>query len=305
MSSPRLERLKAVMQDYVDRERIAGVGTLILRGGRLVHFETYGKMDRERDLPMRKDSYGRGLTADRHKAAGIQGWYLSDQKDPIGVVMERLAAIPFEAQPGEQHIYGYNTDILGAVVEKASGLTLDQFFRRRIFEPLKMVDSGFFLPQEKRDRLATVYSISDGTLVRAPDGAAPTSSDTSSIRTSSWWPCSTPSSSRRAGWTSRTSSAPSSTRPSPDPSPTPDQRHAADVSEQGSGTGDRLWSSESPSVVLAGRCPGEGPQMSRAAACGRSGRRSDPERVAPDGRPPRPAAGGDRGLRDDSGRTPG
>ena len=85
--------------------------------------------------------------------------------------MERLAALPFAAQPGERYVYGYGTDVLGAVVEKASGTTLDEFFRTRIFEPLKMVDSGFFLPKEKRERLATVYSLgADGKIVRAPEG---------------------------------------------------------------------------------------------------------------------------------------
>jgi CubicO group peptidase (beta-lactamase class C family) len=84
--------------------------------------------------------------------------------------MERLASLPFDAQPGERFVYGYNTDILGAVIEKASGMPLDQFFRSRIFEPLKMVDSAFFLPPEKADRLATVYSAMPGSsLVRAPE----------------------------------------------------------------------------------------------------------------------------------------
>jgi CubicO group peptidase (beta-lactamase class C family) len=55
MSAPRLERLKAVMQDYVDKGRIAGIVTVVTRGGKLVHFETYGKMDVEKNVPMRKD----------------------------------------------------------------------------------------------------------------------------------------------------------------------------------------------------------------------------------------------------------
>ena len=49
-------------------------------------------------------------------------------------------------------------------------MPLDEFFRTRIFEPLKMADTGFFLPKEKRDRLATVYSLgADGKIVRAPE----------------------------------------------------------------------------------------------------------------------------------------
>ena len=60
--------------------------------------------------------------------------------------IEKLATLPFDGQPGERYIYGYNTDILGYVVEKASGLPLDQFFKTRIFDPLKMTDTPFFLP---------------------------------------------------------------------------------------------------------------------------------------------------------------
>jgi CubicO group peptidase (beta-lactamase class C family) len=85
--------------------------------------------------------------------------------------MERLASLPFDAQPGEKYVYGYNTDVLGAVVEKVSGMPLDQFFRTRIFEPLKMADSAFFLPPEKKDRLATVYSATPaGGITRAAEG---------------------------------------------------------------------------------------------------------------------------------------
>ena len=115
-------------------------------------------------------SYGNGPAAAQYKAAGIMGWYLSDKTEAIAPLMERLATLPFDAQPGDRFIYGYNTDILGAVIEKASGMSLDQFFRTRIFDPLKMPDSYFYLPQIKRDRLATVYGVGpDGRIARAPE----------------------------------------------------------------------------------------------------------------------------------------
>jgi CubicO group peptidase (beta-lactamase class C family) len=118
-------------------------------------------------------SYGTGVAAEQWKAAGLQGWYLSDRKEPIGALVDRMAALPFDAQPGEQWVYGYNTDILGAVVEKVSSMTLDAFFQTRIFEPLKMVDTHFFVPPEKRARLATVYAAqAGGGIARAPAGAA-------------------------------------------------------------------------------------------------------------------------------------
>jgi CubicO group peptidase (beta-lactamase class C family) len=114
-------------------------------------------------------SYGSGPAEARYKEAGLHGWYFADQAEPIGVLMERLASLPFDAQPGEKWVYGFGSDVLGAVVEKASGQSLDAFFRTRIFEPLKMVDTTFFVPVEKRARLATVYSVKDGRLERAPE----------------------------------------------------------------------------------------------------------------------------------------
>jgi CubicO group peptidase (beta-lactamase class C family) len=103
-------------------------------------------------------------------AAG-QGWYTADKSEPICTTMERLASLPFVAQPGEAFVYGYNTDILGCVVERASGLPLDEFIRTRITGPLGMSDTYFFVPPAKRVRLVTVYANdSTGRLVRASNG---------------------------------------------------------------------------------------------------------------------------------------
>ena len=113
--------------------------------------------------------YGAGPAEPLYKAANVHRWYFADKAEPIAVTIDRLAALPFDAQPGDRYVYGFNTDILGVVVEKASGMSLDQFLTTRIFQPLKMVDTSFYLPPEKRSRLATVYSIVDGKLVRAPD----------------------------------------------------------------------------------------------------------------------------------------
>jgi CubicO group peptidase (beta-lactamase class C family) len=104
-------------------------------------------------------------------AAGF-GWYFADKQEPICTSMEVLGTLPFAAQPGEQYVYGYNTDVLGCIVEKASGTTLDEFFRARITGPLAMTDTAFYLPADKAGRLAVVYgSGPDGKLVKAPDGA--------------------------------------------------------------------------------------------------------------------------------------
>ena len=74
-----------------------------------------------------------------------------------------------DAQPGEKYVYGYNTDILGVVVEKVSGMTLADFFQKRITGPLGMVDTQFYLPPAQKARLAAVYAAKDGKIERAPD----------------------------------------------------------------------------------------------------------------------------------------
>ncbi len=100
------------------------------------------------------------------------GWYTADKDEPVCSTMERLATLPFVAQPGERFVYGYSTDILGCVIERVSGMPLDAFLRARITEPLGMTDTHFFLPADKRARLAVVYSsVGDSAIARAPDGA--------------------------------------------------------------------------------------------------------------------------------------
>jgi CubicO group peptidase (beta-lactamase class C family) len=114
--------------------------------------------------------YGYGLAADKWKEAGIQGWYFADRDEPVAATIARLAKLPMEAHPGEKFVYGYNTDILGAVIEKVSGKSLDEFITSRILNPLGMKDTHFYLPQNKANRLAAVYSAyADKSLERSPD----------------------------------------------------------------------------------------------------------------------------------------
>jgi len=114
-------------------------------------------------------SYGEGPAAALWKAAGIQGWYFADRNEPVAAVVERMAALPMDAQPGEKFVYGYNTDILGVVVEKVSGMTLAEFVQKRITGPLGLVDTQFYLPPAQKDRLAAVYAARDGKIERATD----------------------------------------------------------------------------------------------------------------------------------------
>ncbi len=250
LDSVRLARLDSVLQEYIDKNQLAGIVALVLQDGRPVYERALGWSDKESSRKMTSDtifriasqtkaitsaavlilmeegklslddpvsrfiptfretkvavkkesgveivpakrqitirdllthtagiSYGtQPEVAALYEAKGLGpaagfGWYTADKDEPVGVTMERLGTLPFVAQPGESYVYGYNTDILGAVVERASGMPLDQFIRERITKPLGMKDTQFFLPPAERGRLATVYASKDGLAVRAPDGA--------------------------------------------------------------------------------------------------------------------------------------
>ncbi|MFK7955346.1 MAG: serine hydrolase domain-containing protein [Lysobacterales bacterium] len=114
--------------------------------------------------------YGDGLARTQWAEADITGWYFADRDEPIADTVNRMPELPFDAQPGERMVYGYSTDILGAVVEKVSGQSLDHFLSTRVLKPLQMNNTHFYLPENKRNRLVVVYSLSaDQGLSRAPD----------------------------------------------------------------------------------------------------------------------------------------
>jgi len=104
-------------------------------------------------------------------AAGY-GWYFADKNEGTCASIDRLATLPIVAQPGEKFVYGYNTDILGCVVERASGMPYADFLQRRLFTPLGMKDTRFFVEPRDTLRLTSVYTIAaDGSLARADTGA--------------------------------------------------------------------------------------------------------------------------------------
>ncbi len=76
--------------------------------------------------------YGNGVGGDLWTAAGQTGYYFADRNEPIRDSVRRIASLPAHAQPGTQWIYGYNTDVLGALVEVVADKPLDQVLRERI-----------------------------------------------------------------------------------------------------------------------------------------------------------------------------
>jgi len=225
MSAERLDRIKPLMQSYIDENKLPGMISMVARHGKVVHFEKYGLMDA--DIPMELNTIFRiasmtkpvtsvavmmlyeeghfqlddpvsdyipefrnlkvyssidetglhtvdpvrpvtirdllihtsGLTgtgADTPVDSMYGAANLSDGtlKDMIG----KLSEIPLLYQPGTRWNYSRSTEVLGYLVEVISGKPLDVFFKERIFNPLKMNDTDFYVPIEKYNRVGAVYA---------------------------------------------------------------------------------------------------------------------------------------------------
>ena len=224
-SSDRLQNLHSLIQNEIDQKQLAGAVTLLARHGKVIDYRTYGQRDREKSVPMTKDTIFRAYSMTK-PLTGVammilyeQGKWLPwrpiseyipefsplkvfngfdtsgkmvlvDPEHPptVGEVMshsagfsygftpspvdamyhekkvlqsanlhemiEKLATIPLNYQPGSRWQYSVGMDIEGYLVEKLSGQSLPDFMRDHIFDPLGMKDTGFFVPQEKRARFA-------------------------------------------------------------------------------------------------------------------------------------------------------
>ena len=232
LDADRLANIPNYFSSYIDRGKLAGFSTLVSRGGEIAHFEVRGNRDRERGLPMEKDTIFRiysmtkpitslalmmlyeeghfqlnhpvsryipefkklkvwaGGTAEKYETkscaremtirdllthtsgltygfmhvhpvdqlyrdAGIDG--ANTVKLTLKEMVTALADIPLLFSPGEQWSYSVATDVCGYLVEVLSGRPLDEFLASRIFAPLGMDDTGFFVPKDKLGRFATNY----------------------------------------------------------------------------------------------------------------------------------------------------
>lgn len=108
-----------------------------------------------------------GLTYGFGNTGAIPELYIQNRTDfdaHDGILEEvtvRLAKLPLEFNPGSRWNYGVSTDVLGRLVEIWSGLPLDRYLQQQIFEPLNMPDTGFVVPQNKVDRFASLYELTD------------------------------------------------------------------------------------------------------------------------------------------------
>ena len=92
-----------------------------------------------------------------YSKAGIMGGFGND-RITIGDDIKLLGSQPLVHQPGERYTYGLNVDVIGYLIEILSGEKLDQYLKTRIFDPLGMNDTWFYLPEEKQSRLVKVHT---------------------------------------------------------------------------------------------------------------------------------------------------
>jgi CubicO group peptidase (beta-lactamase class C family) len=248
--SGRLERLKDVMQQYVDRGTFAGIVTLIARQGQVAQLESFGWQDLETKRPMtagtifRIYSMSKPVTSAAAMILCEEGrlrlWdplshylpefkdarvmvsrggadydlvparreitihdllthsgglsYGSDEQSPLDRLyretMERIdkeeepvlekwmqafarACLPLAFHPGTGFRYSMSIDVLGYIIQLACGQLFDEFLKERIFEPLGMVDTDFWVPPDKVNRLAALYGPAEGgglKIVEPPGG---------------------------------------------------------------------------------------------------------------------------------------
>jgi CubicO group peptidase (beta-lactamase class C family) len=109
--------------------------------------------------------FGREPVAEHYRQAEVSDG-LIETPGTMADNVKRLARVPVLFHPGDKWEYGLNTDVLGRVVEIASGQSLDRFFEERIFRPLAMSDTHFQLPKEKRSRLAALYTSKEDRTIR-------------------------------------------------------------------------------------------------------------------------------------------
>lgn len=88
---------------------------------------------------------------------------------PLAEKVKILTGIPLKYQPGTKYEYGVSIDVAGYLVEVISGMPLDVYMKTKIFDPLKMMDTDFFVPEEKQNRFAVLYNKGENGILKGPD----------------------------------------------------------------------------------------------------------------------------------------
>ena len=105
-----------------------------------------------------EDTAAARIRLEKEKAYRAEGQPMPDTQAYCNLVGQ----LPLAFEPGDHWMYGFSIDVLGAVIEVLSGKTLGEYLKETIFDPLGMADTGFFVPEEKLHRVATLYHINEG-----------------------------------------------------------------------------------------------------------------------------------------------
>jgi CubicO group peptidase (beta-lactamase class C family) len=226
LSAGKLDRVRSLVQDAVDRRQTAGAVVLVARRGKVAYLESIGEMDAKAGKAMRPDALFRihsltkpittaaalvlyeegklrlddpvskylpqlkglrvhagegrepvparremtvrdlmrhtsGLTYGTPDGSPVDKLYIAnkvgDPGDSLADLVGKLGRLPLLCQPGTRFHYSVSTDVLGRLIEVASGTPLDEFLRDRVFVPLDMHDTGFTVPDGKRGRFASLH----------------------------------------------------------------------------------------------------------------------------------------------------
>jgi len=131
-----------------------------------------GEVPQTRPMTMRQlMSHSAGFDV----SGGYSKMNINDRSQPLQAMIDKLAKLPLPVQPGTDWRYGPSVDIQGHVVEKLSGQPLDVFLKTRIFDPLGMKDTGFWVEKSKADRVTKMFTYGDDKRIKtAPTQGDPT-----------------------------------------------------------------------------------------------------------------------------------
>jgi len=236
LSSDTLALAAQKMQEYIDNGKLAGIATLVMKDGKIVHREEYGFANIEEQQPFEENSivrifsmtkpvtavalmtlfdegkfqlddkvstyipefedvmvynpetksldpqeneltirhllthtsgivygWGQSYVDSLYRVTGVGGW----DSATIGDKVKIMTGLPLKFQPGSAWEYGLSIDVAGYLVEVLSGTPLDEYFKAKIFDPLHMDDTDFYVPEEKHDRFTQVYSPDEEGVLKA------------------------------------------------------------------------------------------------------------------------------------------
>jgi CubicO group peptidase (beta-lactamase class C family) len=126
-----------------------------------------------RELMTHSAGFGYGLANDNYVDLQFQKQHVLGSNG-LQAMIDKIATIPLRYQPGTRWSYSASVDIQGYIIEKLSGMRLADFMKKYIYDPLKMNDTGFYVPADKVSRLAAVfYTTQNGSMIELTPAQSP------------------------------------------------------------------------------------------------------------------------------------